>query len=231
MIISHKYKYIFLKTNKTAGTSIEIALSKYGSPDDIITPIDIPEDEKIREELGYQCPVNYLAPLRDYRVKDFVKLFRSGRRKRRFYNHITASKVRARVGQKLWESYFKFCVERNPWDRVVSLYYWQNRAEPRIPFSAFILSDAPLSLKRKGFEIYTIDGQVAVDKICRYENLSEELEAVRKKLGIPEKLNLPQAKSQFRKDKQSYRDIFGEMEKAKIESLFNDEIKLFGYEF
>ncbi|MEL6382956.1 MAG: chondroitin 4-O-sulfotransferase, partial [Cyanobacteria bacterium J06626_18] len=32
MIISHEYKFIFLKTRKTAGTSIEIALSKFCGP-------------------------------------------------------------------------------------------------------------------------------------------------------------------------------------------------------
>ncbi|MGA2489988.1 MAG: sulfotransferase family 2 domain-containing protein, partial [Anaerolineales bacterium] len=209
MIISHKYRFIFLKTTKTAGTSIEIALSKFSGPTDIITPIT-PEDEKIREELGYQGPMNYLAPLKDYRFKDFVLLLLKGRRKRWFYNHIAASEVRERVGQPLWNSYYKFCVERNPWDRVVSLYYWQNKTEPRQPFSTFIQSDAPLSLKRKGFELYTIDGRVTVDKICRFENLSEELEVVRTRLGIPEELNLPHAKSRFRKDKENYRDIYGE---------------------
>jgi hypothetical protein len=230
MIISHKYRYIFLKTTKTAGTSIEIALAKFSGPEDIITPIS-PEDEKIRKKLGYQGPMNYSTPLRGYGIKDFALFLLKGRRKRWFYNHITAKEVRARVGLQIWDGYFKFCVERNPWDRVVSLYYWQNRTEPRQPFSAFVQSDAPLSLKRKGFDLYTIDGRVAVDKICRYENLSEELEAIRTRLGIPEKLDLPHAKSRFRKEKESYRDIYGEKEKEKIAELFSDEIKLFGYEF
>ena len=38
MIISHKYKFIFIKTRKTAGTTIEYNLSKYLGHNDIITP-------------------------------------------------------------------------------------------------------------------------------------------------------------------------------------------------
>ena len=44
MIISHEHKFIFLKTRKTAGTSIELALSQLCGPNDIITPIS-PNDE------------------------------------------------------------------------------------------------------------------------------------------------------------------------------------------
>jgi predicted chitinase len=40
MIISHKYKFIFIKTRKTAGTTIEYNLSKYLGNDDIIAPSD-----------------------------------------------------------------------------------------------------------------------------------------------------------------------------------------------
>ena len=182
MIISHKYKFIFLKTNKTAGTSIEIALSKFCGPKDVITPISL-EDEEIRKELGYRGPQNYLSPPWDYTYKDIAAFLKKGQRAHRFYNHISASEVKAHVGQQLWDDYFKFCVERNPWDRLVSLYYWKHKAKPLPTFSEFIASDNPLILKRKGFELYTIDGQIAVNKVCRLENISEELETIRSQLG------------------------------------------------
>ena len=230
MIISHKYKFIFLKTNKTAGTSIEIALSKHCGADDIITPIS-PEDEKTRRNLGYPGPQNYISPIWDYSFLDLVKILLKGKRRARFYNHISAKKVKAHIGEQVWNSYYKFCFERNPWDRIISLYYWRCSSEPRPTISEFVRSTVPLVLKRRGFELYTVDGQIAVDKVCRFENLSEDLEVIRKQLGIPEKLELPRAKSRFRKDKRSYRDIFGEEEKVKIEELFRDEINLLGYEF
>ena len=49
MIISHEHKFIFLKTKKTAGTSIELALSQLCGPDDVIPPIT-DSDEALRAE-------------------------------------------------------------------------------------------------------------------------------------------------------------------------------------
>ena len=39
MIVSHEHKFIFLKTKKTAGTSVELALTELCGPDDVITPL------------------------------------------------------------------------------------------------------------------------------------------------------------------------------------------------
>jgi hypothetical protein len=51
VIVSHKHKFIFLKTNKAAGTSTEMALSRFCGPDDIITSFG-PVEDKMRKKMG-----------------------------------------------------------------------------------------------------------------------------------------------------------------------------------
>lgn len=230
MIISHKYKFIFIKTNKTAGTSIEIALSKFCGPNDIITPISA-EDEETRRNLGYPGPQNHQSPIWQYGVLDAIKWATKGKQKLRFYNHISANAVIALIGKEMWDSYYTFCFERNPWDRVISYYYWEHQSEPRPTIQEFISTNKIMVLKRGGYGNYTIDGNIVVDKVCKFENLSEELDAIRKLVGIPEQLELPRAKSGTRKDRRSYRDVLGEEDRTSISELFRDEIRMLGYEW
>ena len=215
MIISHKHKFIFLKTTKTAGTSIEIGLSRFCGPDDVITRIST-EDEEIRNDLGYPGPQN----IRRY-------LWRRGR----YHNHMSAKDARRLVGRKTWNSYYKFCFERNPWDRVISYYYWKQSKRKKRTLSEFIRSPALTRLRNRGYLIYTIRGIVAVDRLCRYEDLEEELEAVRTLVGIPDRIHLPHAKGKTRKDRKSYREILTEADAAIIADAFQDEINLMGYEW
>jgi len=228
MIVSHEHRYIFLKVSKTAGTSVEIALSKYCGDQDIITPIS-EADEKLRKAVRGRSPQNHLAPPEGH----WIRRFRLGpdRRRLRYKNHMTAQSVKQEIGESIWDEYFKFCIARNPWDRVVSQYYYTHRKEPRPPLAEFLDSKPLQRLQRQGFELYTIDGRVAVDRVCRFERLEEDLEEVRLKLGLPEKLALPRAKSSYRVDKRSYREIFNPREADTIRATFQDEISLLGYEF
>ena len=230
MIISHKHQFIFLKTSKTAGTSIEIALSKFCGPDDIITPVSA-EDEKMRAELGYRGAQNYLSTDWGGGVRGVLGKLMGKDQPRAYYNHIKGRKVKPLIGAEAWNSYYKFCFVRNPWDRVVSQYYWRCKSEPRPSILEFIEAGRMKSLKRKSEGVYMINGKVVVDHICKFENIVEELEVIREKLGIPEPLELPRAKSGTRKDKRSYREILGEEEKEKIAEFFADEIKLMDYKF
>jgi len=70
MIISHRHRFIFIKLRKTAGTSMEIALSGICGDQDVITPIS-EEDEKVRREMGFRGPQNTLIPFRYYRQQDW----------------------------------------------------------------------------------------------------------------------------------------------------------------
>lgn len=231
MIVCHKYKFIFLKTSKTAGSSVEMALSRFCGPDDIITPLS-EEEDALRVEQGGVAPQNYRERTLRFTPSQLWKFISRGKYFRRFYNHIPARKVKRRIGKDIWDSYYKFCVVRNPWDRVISQYYWRLRNDTKVmSIDEFLDSRHVGSLIRKGIGVYTIDGKVVVDRICRYENLTEDLEEVRVKLGLPEPISLPRAKSMFRKDKRHYSEVFSKEQKERVREIFSDEIKLLGYEY
>lgn len=227
MIISHRHRFIFLKTNKTAGTSIEIALSRYCGEHDVITPISL-EDEAVRTSMGYPGPRNFRDPQSQ---TPMLSADRSGYGGIRFYNHMPAEEILAQVGSEVWESYFTFCFERNPWDRVVSLYYWIYPSSPRPDLKAFLRSPEIHRLKDKGRHVYTIDGKVAVDRVCRYEALEKELGEVCRQLKLPALGPLPRAKSRFRADRRPYREMMDAEDRDLIAELFGDEIDLMGYVF
>jgi hypothetical protein len=230
MIVCHRHKFIFLKTSKTAGTSIELALSKFCGDEDIITPNS--PDSGMRRELGHRGFQNCLAPWWDYRPRDITHLFVKRQLKLRFYDHMPAKEIRPLLEERMWSGYFKFCVERNPWDRAISLYHWRYRSRPKPPLAEFLSSDAPLlRLRQSGFELYTLDGEIAVDRICLYEDLQDGLEEVRIRLGLPAPLELPRANSTSRTDRRHYRELLDEEQRERIRRVFQPEIELFGYEF
>ena len=230
MIVCHQHRYIFIKTRKTAGTSVEIGLSKFCGPTDIITMHDA-EDEAIRRSLGYPGPQNeYSIGFRHYRPADWRR-FLLRRQRARFKNHMTAERIRSLVGKDVWDRYYKFCVERDPWDKALSLYFWRTseQDEPRPELLDFLKSTKRNSLSN--FRIYSIAGRVAVDRVLRYESLERDLDEVRSHLGIPEPVVLPRAKGKTRPRDAGPTKLIGPSEKSVIDRVCAREIALFGYSF
>ncbi len=231
MIISHKLKFIFVKTAKTAGTSIEIALSKYCGKDDVITPISH-EDEETRRSLGYLGPRNYRKPLWRTTPKDVEAIVKKRRWPSEFYNHMSASEIRAAVGDKVFDEYFVFTFCRDPWRRMVSLYRWNALHIPkvkRLTFKQFLRANPQrIALNWKN---YSENDEVIVDKVYRFEDLNNALEDIDLRLGLG---------GDLAKEMQNVhaKDISGatpapiewtddEIELVRI--LANEEVERFGY--
>jgi hypothetical protein len=232
MIYCRHHRFLFLKTSKTAGTSIEMSLSRHCQPGDIVTPVTS-RDEHLRDQVGGWGPAGYAAPFREYRWADWLKLATRFQKKCRFYNHMPASEVRQLLLPDDWDSAFRFCVARNPWDRAVSYYLHKFKKSPRPKVDDFF-NDAILNkLWHEGPGIYLLNGQVAVNHVCRYESLADELLHVWQKIGLPGEPNLSRAKSGYRdpNGKDHYSEILTANSRERIGRAFADEIETMGYQF
>lgn len=226
MIISHKHKFIFVKTKKTASTSVEIALSKICGGNDIITPID-KKDEEARKKFARISAQNYYLPLSQYGKNNFLRSIRKAR-PLKFYNHISCEEIRDSISQEVWDEYYKFTLDRNPYDKIVSLYFWRGGDKKFGSIYNFLLKGGLNGFN--SYDLYTINGILAVDKIYQYEHLDEMFEDLTERLGLEEPLKLPdyKAKSAYRK-KRSYRDILDKRSKRLIRRIFAREFELLDY--
>lgn len=234
MIVSHRFRFIFIKTGKVGGTSLEIALSKHLGDDDIVTPIKA-KDEALRQELGFPGARNYAQPFGacDWREKAqyAASLVRGARhRPMRFRNHTPARAAKRLLGPEIWNGYFKFTLERDPWSQSVSRYFWE---KPDIEFAEYIRRGA--NYRRPNFDIYAINGIPAVDEVVLYEDLARGLERVRARCGYPEDIfaimKSIRAKGEHNPRKMDYRGMYNAETRDIVATQFAREIKLFGYRF
>lgn len=228
MIISHKYKFIFIKTVKTAGTSIEVFLSQCCGEDDVVTPIwPAVDSHRARNHEGYWNP---LGEIKENRGRGVRGTLTSLAQRYKYYNHIPAFLVKQRTNRQIWDSYFKFCVERNPWDKTLSHYHMINdRGGGGLSMDEY-LDQSELCLN---FHRYTDrSGNLLVDQVVKYETLNDELQGIFNELGVPFDGSLGvRAKSEHRKDRTPYRDVFSEKQRELVQTAFAQEIEMHGYEF
>ncbi len=183
MIISRSRNFIFVRTKKVAGTSIEFSLSRHCGDDDVITPI---RNDIERAALGV-WPRNFMRLPRledEYRAViaggDAARLLQTQKEMRHdmvFWDHISAGQIRDRVGEEFWNKSYKFSVTRHPYEFVLSLMYFQ-------------MAECGVTPMR--------DGQLAVDKVLRYEALTDELRNLGAVIGVDISGDLPRFKAGIR---------------------------------
>ena len=232
VIISHRHKFIYLKTMKTASTSMEIALSQLLGPDDVITPARPDLESERGLGIGGQ---NYRLDHPDVPKPAFWRraLWRPERYHHPtvgYYEHMPAWRVRRYLGEDIWNSYYKFTFERNPWDRQVSFYSYKTRSKNRPESLAQFLRR-----KRKAyvcnFDIYSIDGEIGVDFVGQYENISHDFDKAMKGIGIKQKIPLPISNVSKKKDVRGYRQYYTDETRDLVAEWYAPEIAAFGYKF
>jgi Sulfotransferase family len=222
MILSHEHKFIYIKTYKTGSTSVEAALSGVCGPADVIT------------EASEQLRGVRQKPAQNFRIEHPEKPSRPERHYHPsvgYYEHMPAWRVRAYCGEAIWNSYFKFSFERNPWDRQVSWYHYKTKSKSageKPSFEAFNRDKRRAWVEN--WDLYTTEGQLIVDFVGRYENLETDFDEVLSRIGLQGQISLPRTNvSKGRSG--SYRDMYDAAGRALVADWYAPEIQRFGYEF
>lgn len=228
MIVSHKYKFIFIKTTKTAGTSLEVYYSQFAGEKDVLSPV-FPNEP-------HHLPRNYLGLINPFRESKKYNFTLKNRMKeafllRKFYNHIPAYLLRERLPESIWNSYLKFCVERNPWDKSVSHFYMMKYRNPAIKdFNHYLYHTALCH----NYPLYTdpTTQEVLVDRILSYDRLNDELASLFSELGVPFSGDLGiRSKANYRRNKRPYQEYYDQKSMEFIRDRFKNEISLMQFEF
>jgi hypothetical protein len=201
-IVSHELGFIFCKTRKTAGTSLEVFLAQRCAPTDIVTPIHPPNPE--------HRPRNH--------------------RDRLFHNHMPTTRMKELLGDA-FDSYFKFCVERHPVEKCLSDYAMLMNSPAHSHLKKPASWDDYVNKRKFPMDAgkYTSpDGQVLVDKIYRYEELDAMLADLSARFGWPnEPLNVRE-KAGFRQETPSADEVTPQQREIIFEA-FRPSLKITPY--
>lgn len=209
-MISHNYKCIFIHITKCAGTSIETALGHFD---------------------GYAWEM-YRGG-QDHRT---IKQIKNG-----FVNKNDRNpNCQLIVNQQQFNDYFKFTFVRNPWDRLYSVYEYvkthknhkkQFNMLPDTTFKEFLKSyieSGRLFFRSQLSYIQDVDGSIPLDFIGRFENLQEDFDIVRQKLGTNK---IPHLTHSNKSSNYGYKKKYDEETIELVRDFYKEEIEVFGYNY
>ena len=183
---------------KVASTSFEHALSRFATPTSIVT-----FKGRAKFERDY-FPI-FINPNYD---KDTVK----------FYHHMPVKELKEILSEDVFKGYNKIAIMRNPFDRIISAFFWARYFNPDNPSSLNKPPELPLEEMRLHFQewifsdsernhynnddIYKIDNNYEIDTFIRYEHLEHDIKQLENQNPMLENLwnifSRMKAKSEYR---------------------------------
>ncbi len=217
MPISHRRRCVFVHIPKTGGTSIEHALG-------------------MRARHARESRKKMFGPVLsdDLRAMELS----SG-----FLQHLTMRELLRLHPHDALHGYFSFAIVRNPWDRMVSIYFRpdrdmleQARAQgvelEGLEFGDFVEAsmDVEHAHLRPQHEYVTDDaGHVIVDLVGRFETLEASFQEVRERLGVRRRLPVKYASPS--RPSRDHRPHYTERTRALVAERYARDIEIFDYAF
>ena len=173
VLVCHDPRFVFLKTMKTAGTSVELLFERFCLPEG-------------HERTGKGPPV-----ISDRGIVGARGTIERGRYE--WWNHMPASEVAALMGEAEFDASFKFATVRNPYRAVLSRFFFQLKAPYPSTLAAFHLQRLRfrrwLGKRRNPQEfgnhgIVHLDGRFVLDDFIRQESMVEDIGRIATRLGL-----------------------------------------------
>ena len=164
--------------------------------------------------------------------KNDKQLVQSNKNKLGIRSHSGPQQIKNVLGDKKFEEYFKFMTVRNPFDRVVSWYWWREGSwnKPPLSFKEYIFKE-----KCKGllpfYDWMFLNGMCVIDDVIRFENLYDDTKRILNKWVSLDDFDYPKRKSSSRKSKKHYTEYYDTYTKKFIQEKYKKDIEYFGYEF
>ena len=200
---SKEKNFIYIHLPKTGGTSICHALSKFAT-----------EDYKVHDGKLKKKDTAY-------------RLYIDGKH---FNKHELLVEVKNRLEGSFYNNAFKFTCVRNPYERVISHYFWKfetnefNRKKFIDFFSGKKKNNTHWGSQKRSV---TIENKVEMDYIIKMENIQEDFNEVCSQLNI-DKIILPHKN---KTNHSHYREYYNDNMKNLVTEWYKEDIEFFKYNF
>ncbi len=158
-----------------------------------------------------------------------------------FKMHFTAEEVIESIGLKKWNQALSFSIVRNPFDKVVSHYFYRvltnqtGLGSEEIGFQEWVkkcygpskdpyLYDQPKMFQPQ-LDWLRHDGRIAVNMILKFEKLNSDYKKIKELLGLS--MDLPHKNKSSR---DHYKNYYDHETWEIVADWFKEDIKYFGYD-